>query len=195
MRRPLPRVRRLGIIAAVVAGLTAVSFADHRGWLLHRGAEFDRFDGRTFTVTRVHDGDTIVVRRPDAATREPDVTVRLWGIDTPETAGTRLPGVRGGPTEPEPGAAAATALTRRLALGQAVVLHLERHRVRGRYRRVLAYVELPDGTSLNERLLAAGLAVDEPRWAHRYEGRYRMLRLQAQHDGVGLWADDGPPPR
>jgi len=186
MRPPATR-RRLGIIAAAFAGLAALALADHRGWLLYRGTDVDRLDGQTFIVSRVRDGDTIEVRRPNAPADEPDIPVRLWGVDTPETAKPHLPG---GPREAEPGAAEAAAFTRGLGLGRPVVLHLQPHRPRGRYGRVLAYVELPDGTSLNERLLAAGWTPDEPRWAHRYEGRYRMLRLQAEHDRVGLWADE-----
>ena len=34
----------------------------------------------TYTVARVIDGDTIVVKTPSGL-----VTVRLWGVDTPET--------------------------------------------------------------------------------------------------------------
>ena len=52
----------------------------------------------------------------------------------------------------------AGALTASLIDGATVVLRLEPQRRRGVFGRVLAHVELPDGSTLNERLLAEGFA-------------------------------------
>ena len=76
---------------------------------------------------------------------------------------------------------------RTLADGREVVLYLESHRPRGTFGRILAHVELPDGSSLNEALLAAGLARVDERWPHALLGRYAQLERGARREGVGIW--------
>ena len=88
----------------------------------------------------------------------------------------------------EPWAAEAAALTASLIDGGSVRLRLEPHLTRGEYGRLLAYVELPDGTLLNERLLLAGLAKAEGRWSHLHVERFALLENQARRDRVGLWS-------
>ena len=161
----------------------ALAVADRR-WL-YRGGALGRYDGRTFQVIRVIDGDTLDVDVPDAhAPRGPSATtrVRLWGIDTPEVAKPDF-------NEPgEPFADAAADFTRNLCAGRHVTLHLESHRLRGRFGRVLAFVTLSDGTMLNERLLAAGLATADDRFSHRHFDRFALIEQQARHEKLGLWA-------
>lgn len=178
----LRRLRRRRAVAAIVAVcvLAALVLADRHGWLLNEGGELAAYDGRWFEVARVIDGDTLDVAAPDG--RSPVTRVRLWGIDTPELADRR----EGRAAEPL--AEEAAALARDLCAGRRVRLHLESHRLRGRYGRVLAYVELPDGARLNERLLEAGLAAADDRWPHRHVERYELLEQQARFEKLGLWA-------
>jgi len=162
--------------------LVAVFLADRWGLLVYGGADAARYDGRPFRVVAVIDGDTLDLDVPDgrhAATR-----VRLWGIDTPEHARADRPA--------QPGADAATERATQLAFGQTVTVRLEPHRLRGRYGRLLAYILLPDGTVLNERLLSEGLARADDRWPHRDVDRYNQLEDQAQREKRGLWFE--PPP-
>lgn len=162
-----------------LAALVLLSLADHRGLLLGHGDDWARYHGRTFRVTRVVDGDTLHLDAPDAD--KPTTRVRLWGIDTPEVA--RPDQNR----EAEPFAERASELTRSLTLDRQVTLLLEPHRQRGRYGRLLAHVQLEDGTVLNERLIEAGMARNDDRFSHSHNERYALLESQAKHDGVGLW--------
>lgn len=172
--------RRWTIRLLVVAILIVVCVADHRSWLLH-SSEWQQYHKRDFNVVAVIDGDTIDVASPGGG--EP-LRVRLWGIDTPETAKPFLDE----PTPAEPLAEEAMALTRKLCLGQTVRLYLERHELRGKYGRLLAHVELPDGSVLNEHLLIAGLARFESRFDHSRFDRYELLEQQARYDHAGLWS-------
>ena len=80
-------------------------------------------------VTRVIDGDTLVVQGVG--------TVRLIGVDTPETVDPRRPVQFFGKE--------ASAFTRRMAQGKVVRLEFDVER-KDRFGRTLAYVYLPDAT-------------------------------------------------
>ncbi|MEM6853667.1 MAG: thermonuclease family protein [Planctomycetota bacterium] len=167
---------------AVIVGLVAVFLADRWGLLVYAGADAARYDGRTFRVVAVVDGDTLDLDTPDDG--QPTTRVRLWGINTPEKARDGRPA--------QAGAAEASERAHALAFGQPVTVRLEPHRLRGKYGRLLVYVILPDGTVLNERLLSEGLARADDRWSHRDMDRYAQLERQAQREGRGLWFE--PPP-
>ena len=126
-----------------------------------------------YRVVEVLDGDTIVVARGSARD-----TIRLLGIDTPETHH---------PTKPVQcfGPEASDYTTARL-LGRLVRLEddVETHDVYGRH---LAYVYV-GATRFEDELLTRGYArllVIEPNHAHARE----MLRdeLDAKRRGAGLW--------
>jgi len=51
-----------------------------------------------------------------------------------------------------------------------------------------AHVILDDGTTLNERLLAAGLARADDRFSHQWDERYLLIEDQARKEKVGMWA-------
>ena len=131
----------------------------------------------TATVVRVVDGDTVVVR---IGSRQE--TVRLIGVDTPETVHPTI-GV-------EPGGPEASAFTRRmLPPGTRVTLELDVQE-RDRYGRLLAYLYLPDGRMLNEELLRQGMAqlMTVPPNV-RYVERFTQLQREAREAGRGLWAE------
>lgn len=174
----------LRLLAAIV--LVVLVVLDHYGLLRPRGDDFSRYDGHSFQVTHVVDGDTLDVAAPDdghATTR-----IRFWGINCPEMDHPNLPGPAGAKPR-QPYALEATQMTRQLAEGKVVRLYLEPQRVRDKYGRLLAYIELPDGKLLNEELLAAGLARADNRWNHRWLDRFKMIEKQAQHDHLGIWHD------
>ncbi|MEM1098134.1 MAG: thermonuclease family protein [Planctomycetota bacterium] len=181
-------------IAAVVLSLVVLVLLDRGGFLLAGRGDLKRYDGRTFLVSRVIDGDTFDVVAPDlhrANTEDlpfPPATtrVRVWGIDTPEVAKPEAPGHP--PTPAEPFAEEAAALATQLLAGQTVTLRLERTRPRGRFGRLVAHPELPDGGLLAERLILAGLARADDRWPHRHLDRFALLEQQARRDRVGLWS-------
>ena len=102
--------------------------------------------------------------------------VRLHGVDTPEKAqafGTQ-----------------AQKLTGDLAFQQVVTVII---RDTDRYGRVVGEVLLPDGRSLNQELVKAGMA-----WWYRqyapHDTTLAQLEAEAQTAKRGLWADTHPVP-
>lgn len=176
------RRRRLtmGTMVLALLSLLVIYLLDQQGMLLHGGDDLQRYHGKTFLVIGVVDGDTIKLDVPDG---DDKITrIRIWGIDTPEIAH---------PPDPkpaEPFGVEATDLTRLLTDHKTVTVTLESHRPRDRYQRLLAHVELPDGSQLAERLITAGLAHADDRWDHRNLQRYALLEEQAKRDKVGLWS-------
>jgi len=139
-------------------------------------------------ITSTVDGDTIKVKRTDAPVYE---TIRLIGIDTPET---HKPGVKvecGGPE--------ASAKMRRMAFtadhrGRRVHLKTDRTQdVRDRYGRALAYVITLAGRDLNRAQVQAGLALP-----YIYNGNpfqrfsaYDQSKRQAKKANRGSWKHCG----
>lgn len=126
-----------------------------------------------YRVVDVLDGDTIVVRR--GAT---DDTIRLLGVDTPETHHPTKPVQCYGPE--------ASAFTTDRLLGRTVRLEddVETRDVYGRH---LAYVYL-GGERFEDELLRRGYArllVIEPNHAHART--MLMEELDAKQHRVGLW--------
>ena len=86
-----------------------------------------------------------------------------------------------------------TAFARRSVSGGRAAVYLDQGRpTRGKYGRLLAYVELPDGVWLNERLLAEGYAYADLRFGHGYFRKYQQLESSARTFQKGLWAGVTP---
>jgi micrococcal nuclease len=134
------------------------------------------------TVVRVVDGDTIVV-----ALGEATETVRLIGIDTPESV------ARDRPDECF-GAEASHRLAELLPPGTAVLLTRDVE-PRDLYDRLLAYVQRPDdGLFVNADLVAGGYAEAKdypPNTTHRPE--FERAERAARGAGLGLWSACGGP--
>ncbi|GBC87863.1 Thermonuclease [bacterium HR12] len=133
-------------------------------------------------MLRAVDGDTIEVR-----VRGRTVTVRLIGVDTPESVA---------PGQPvECYALAASRYTARRLEGERVRLELDVERV-DRYGRTLAYVWLGDEL-FNETLVREGYAVVATYPPNvRYVDRFTAAQRAARQDGRGLWGrcDEGTEP-
>jgi micrococcal nuclease len=156
----------------VVVILAAASLGGWRLGQAHRAATAE------WTVVNVVDGDTIDVAR-GADGRDTD-TVRLLGIDTPETHHPTKPVECFGPE--------ASSFTEERLAGRSVQLEADIEQ-RDRYGRRLAYVVV-DGGRFNDELLRRGYArllVIEPNHAHART----MLReeLDAKRAGRGLWSE------
>lgn len=120
----------------------------------------------------VIDGDTLRL--------EDGRKVRLIGINAPELGGNRAPE----PLGPE----AARALQDLIGPGTPVLLRYGPDR-RDRHQRLLAHVFLEDGTNIQQRLLAEGLAaaiaVPPNLWALDC---YRQNDLEARRANAGIWS-------
>lgn len=117
----------------------------------------------------VADGDTISVMYRGAAVR-----IRLNGVDCPE--------------KHQAFGSAAKRFTSDLVFGKVVTVT---PRDIDQYGRVVADVTEPDGTSLNQDLVAAGLAWWYVRYAP-HDTRLQDLQEQARQAKRGLWADPHP---
>ena len=180
LARLLRQRKAAGFIIALVV-IVAVAVLDRSAGLLPVADDWHQYHGQSFEVVRVIDGDTIDLRVADgerATTR-----VRLWGVDTPELA------KRDGSTPDEPWAQEATAFTRETLEGQRVTLYLQEHRLRGGFGRLLAYVELTDGTELNAALIENGYSRHDDRWSHDQASSYDILERKARQSQLGVWSD------
>ncbi len=154
--------------AVVVVILAAASLG---GWWVGRA---DRgAASQSAVVIRAVDGDTIDVQIGDQVD-----TVRLLGIDTPETHHPTKPVQCFGPE--------AAAFTKSRLEGQTVVLE-DDVEPRDIYDRRLAYVYL-DGKRFNDELIKNGYArllIIPPNGSH---SRAMLAEeLEAKRNGVGLW--------
>lgn len=134
--------------------------------------------GLTYPLMRVVDGDTIIVGFENATEY-----VRFIGIDSPE------PNDLGGP---ECYAKEATTHLQELARTGVVVLNFdETQGMYDSYGRLLAYVEMPDGTDLAKQMLADGYA-REFTYRSEYERQadYKVAEAEAITNEQGLWSPD-----
>jgi micrococcal nuclease len=153
-----------------VVVITVLIAASATGWWF---GEQRRTVDQEYRVVRVIDGDTIVVRRGSY-----EDTIRLLGVDTPETHHPTKPVQCYGPE--------ASAFTTAQLEGKEVRLEddVERHDVYGRR---LAYVYFR-GENFEDVLLRKGYArllVIEPNHAHARAMLDEELAAKAR--GVGLW--------
>jgi micrococcal nuclease len=125
-------------------------------------------------VQRVIDGDTLVVAGIG--------TVRLIGVDTPETVDPRK-AVQFYGLE-------ASAFTKRLAEGRTVRLEFEGSR-KDRYDRTRAYVYLEDGALLNADVIREGYGFVYTLAPFSRLEEFRALERAARTAGRGLWGPGG----
>jgi len=148
--------------------------------------DVEKYQGKTFSIVNVVDGDTIDIDIPDG--RFNHTRIRLWGVDTPETngfgrltTGSKEYGVMYyGPEASE--------FTKKLTFGKLVTIYLDTTKhTRDKYDRLLAYVQLPDGVFLNEVLVSEGFAYADLRFRHSFYNKYQQLEAGARSLKKGLW--------
>jgi len=126
-------------------------------------------------VTKVVDGDTFHYEENGQKN-----TVRMMGIDTPETVDPRkLVQCFGKEASME---------TKRLLEGKTVVLKKDSlESGLDKYGRQLLYVYLTDGTFVNEHLVAEGFAHATPQYKFDQKENFVDLENRARIAGKGLW--------
>lgn len=132
--------------------------------------------GEWYPVVHVVDGDTIDVQKGKR------VRVRFIGVDTPEVVDPRKPVQCFGEE--------ASQETHALLDGKNV--RLETDPSQGTYDiygRLLAYVFLSDGTSIDEYLIAQGYGHEYTfRVPYKYQKEFKAAEAAAREAGRGLWA-------
>ena len=137
--------------------------------------------GDRVIVSLVYDGDTIVVGRGWRRT-----TVRLIGVDTPETVHPDKPVQFFGPE--------ASAFTRRSLLGTRVRLEFDDPDRPGGsidiYGRTLAYVYTEDEKNFNLEIIRRGLGRAYTRFPFKYRKEFTAAERAARSRGIGMWSND-----
>lgn len=135
-------------------------------------------DTPLYQVIAVVDGDTVKVD-VDGTTK----TLRLIGIDTPETVDPRKPVQCFG--------AEASNRTKQLLLNKKV--RLEADPTQGeldKYNRLLRYIYLEDGTFFNKKMISDGYAYEYTyNTPYKYQAEFKQAQTDAKNNKYGLWAD------
>ncbi|KXK11117.1 MAG: Thermonuclease precursor [Microgenomates bacterium OLB23] len=137
-------------------------------------------DDKMWTVTKVIDGDTIEIEFD--GTKD---TVRLLGIDTPETKDPRKPVQCFGKE--------ASAKTSELLLGALVRLESDQSQSnRDAYKRLLRYVFKEDGLFINKYLVEEGYAYEYTYKSNpgKYQEDFIEAQNMARERKKGLWGDN-----
>jgi micrococcal nuclease len=134
------------------------------------------------TVVRVVDGDTVV-----ASVDGRDETVRLIGIDTPETVDPRTPIECFGKE-------ASTRAKELLRVGATIELEADPsqgERDSTPSRRLLRYAWTSDGRNFGLEMIREGYAHEYTfRMPYRYQAQFRAAEREAREQQRGVWAPD-----
>lgn len=126
-------------------------------------------------VVKVVDGDTLAVRYNGE-----DETLRLLGIDTPETKDPRYTVQCFGKE--------ASAQAEKLLNEKNVILETEGER--GKYQRLLAYIRLESGEDYGEKMIRDGYAWHYRSYPHDRMDAYDQAERFARENNKGLWTSD-----
>jgi micrococcal nuclease len=173
-----PKSMLVALIILAVAASYELGFQVKQDLLGVEGEATTQTEKKYYKVTRVVDGDTLHVDVDGT-----DETVRLIGINTPETVDPRR-------TVECFGKEASTRM-KEIASGKYVYLESdETQDTRDSYGRMLAYVYLEDGQMLNRKMIAEGYAYEYTYFTpYKYQKEFRGLQNFAQASKYGLWAD------
>ena len=132
-----------------------------------------------YTVTDVVDGDTIKISMNGATE-----TLRLIGIDTPETVDPRKPVQCFGKE--------ASNMAKQLLSGKKVRIESDPTQdTRDKYGRLLVYVVREDGLFFNKHMIAEGYAYEYTyNTAYKYQSEFNSAEESARTSGKGLWSSN-----
>ncbi len=179
------KVRRTHKISLVsVLLILFVAIGQQQGWFEQAGKGVLTNQPGLYTINHFVDGDTIAVHMNGTSE-----TIRFIGIDTPETHKPNTPVQCYGP------AAAAYTQARIKAAGSKVRLVSDSLSTnRDRYNRLLRYVYLPDGTDLNQQIVANGYGFYYPYFPFSKKAQFKADEQAAVSAHKGLWGSCKPTP-
>jgi len=131
-----------------------------------------------YPVTKVVDGDTFKIQ--DQTTEK---TIRLIGLDTPETVH---------PTKPVEcfGKEASNAAKQKLSNQKVKLLRDPTQSDTDKYGRLLRYVYLQDGTLFNQWMIKEGYGFEYTyNLPYQFQAEFKEAETQAQEEKKGLWKD------
>lgn len=178
------RRQKQGISLVILLIAAFIGFGQRQGWFdsvahtVTKSAVTEQ--PGLYTINHFVDGDTIAVNMN--GTTE---TIRFIGVDTPETHKPNTPVQCYGP--------AAAAYTKSRIGGSKVRLVSDSLGTnRDRYNRLLRYVYLPDGTDLDEALVAHGYAFAYVSFPFTKSQQFSDAQAAAQKAKLGLWGNCQP---
>ena len=131
-----------------------------------------------YSVIKVVDGDTLAIEM-NGQTQ----TIRLIGIDTPETVH---------PSKPvECFGVEASSYAKEVLAGTQVSIETDTTQdTYDKYGRLLAYVILEDGTNFNKLMIEEGYGYEYTySLPYKYQNEFKLAQQRAQANKRGLWAD------
>ena len=169
------------IIVAVLALVCILALVLVKKLYIDRPGRTVRNDVEMFgpyKVTRIVDGDTLIIKMDGDETK-----VRLIGVDTPESVAPE----NSGKENSKEGSEATDYLTK-LVGGKTVYLEFDVGRT-DQYGRLLSYVYLSDKETMVQRLLLSeGYAMVMTYQPNvKYADEFLKLQQQAREDGKGFW--------
>ncbi len=155
----------------------AILLSHSHGEEFFKSAKVDK--SASYPVSRVVDGDTIVIKLDGAETK-----VRLIGVDTPETVHPQK--------QVEVYGKEASRFTENLLKGEQVYLEYEPGGDRlDKYGRLLAYVyRAPDGLFVNLEIIRQGYGHAYTKYPFQYMEQFRKAERKARDAQKGLWGID-----
>lgn len=133
-------------------------------------------------VTKVIDGDTLMVKINDK-----EESVRLIGIDTPETVDPRKTVQCFGKEASEK--------MKELVENKMVKLETDStQNDRDKYNRLLRYIYLEDGTLINKKLIEEGFGFEYTyQIPYKFQTEFKAAQKMAEENNLGMWADGACP--
>jgi micrococcal nuclease len=170
-----------------LSGAAAAENSGNRGGALYRVNAASLFNSAAADISQMvkaevvdHvDGDTVRVRIPNPQAGLGAVeTIRLIGVDTPETVHPNRP--------VEDFGKEASDFTKSRLLGETVYLAFDWD-LRDRYGRLLAYIYTAAGRCFNAELVSQGYGHAYTRFAFQFMDEFRALEQEARREQRGLW--------
>jgi len=172
------RRRRRALTLALIS--LVIYVAQQSGWLNQAAQQTQHAQPGLYTVTEINDGDTIRVNMNDT-----EETVRMIGVDTPETRDPRK-------AVQCFGRAAAT-YTTELLRDKRVRLEADPQSTnRDRYNRLLRYVYTSAGQLINAEIIKQGYGFAYTSFPFSKADEFKRYELAAREGNKGLWKDCRP---
>jgi micrococcal nuclease len=168
------RHKALSILVFVFAMIYVVS--TQSGWLKTGGKTLQQNQPGLYSINHFVDGDTIAVNMNGSVE-----TIRMIGVDTPETHKPNTPVQCYGPQ--------AADFTKNLIGSSSVRLQADPLDTnRDRYGRLLRYVYLPDGKMVETELINNGYGFAYTLFPFQKKSEFVSDMQAAQNAKIGLWA-------
>jgi micrococcal nuclease len=178
MSRRTANKKLLSLLGAVL--LLIVAVGQQNGWFEAAAQQAEKSQPGLYAVERFVDGDTIVVDMNGKTE-----TVRMIGIDTPETHKPNSPVQCYGP--------AAAVYMKNLIGNNRVRLEADPTNTnRDRYERLLRYVYLPDGKLVQQESITNGYGFAYTAFPFTKKSEFIQAQEKAKAEVKGLWTNCQP---